>query len=112
MVFASDQSYHHKGHPRRAENDPSDAEQARTLTPELAAAIHPTNPDLLAATGDQELPDITLTQGERELLKKKVRVAEVRLSPHALMYLACSFEDAARRKRVDEEGDKKMRRAT
>ena len=70
------------------------------------------NPNLLATTADQELPDATLTQAQRHAMKELVRELEAHRSSHEMMFLAGAFEYAARRKRGEEESEKKGRRAT
>ena len=67
--------------------------------------------DLLAATGEQEPPDTTLAEAQRRALKELVRNVEAHHTCHELMFLACAFEDAARRKRAEEACEKKVRRA-
>jgi hypothetical protein len=47
---------------------------------------------------DEALPDTTLPESRRRKLKRFVEVEALTLTPHELMYLACAFEDAAKRK--------------
>jgi hypothetical protein len=67
------------------------------------------DPHLLAATEDQELPDATLTEAQRCAAKKLVHEVEAHRSSQELMFLAGAFEDAAQRKRVEEESEKRVR---
>jgi hypothetical protein len=69
-------------------------------------------PGLITATDDQELPDATLTEAQRRAIKSLVAEIEAHRSSHELIFLAGAFEDAARRKRAEEESEKKGRRAT
>lgn len=57
----------------------------------------------LEAFGNRELPDATLTEAQRLPLREGVRTVAARLSSHEMMYLANAFEDAAIRKRVEED---------
>lgn len=57
----------------------------------------------LSLVENKELPDATLPQAEREQLKKVVEAWEKALNHHQLMYLACAFEDAARRSLENDE---------
>lgn len=63
----------------------------------LEAPNDPTSP-LEAVSPDEELPDITLPEDRRWELKRFVEVEALALDRYELMYLACAFEDAARRK--------------
>jgi hypothetical protein len=78
----------------------------------LLSHVGATDPDLLATTEDQELPDATLTGAQRRAMKKLVHEVEAHRSSHELMFLAGAFEDAAHRKRAEEEREKKGRRAS
>ena len=46
----------------------------------------------------EELRDTVLPERRRDALKALVRYVEVGSDHHDLMYLACAFEDAAKRK--------------
>lgn len=73
------------------------------LREELPERVGHTAMSLLETIGDRELPDATLTDTQRQLLREKVRAVEPHLSSHELMFLAGAFETAANRKRAQEE---------
>ncbi len=87
MRSAPTQEYHNNPRPRKG----------------LAASPGYIDTSLLEATGDRELPDATLTQAQKRLLKEQVRATAPHLSSHELMFLAGAFEFAANWTRAQQE---------
>jgi hypothetical protein len=57
---------------------------------------------VLETVGDQELPDVTLSDAQRTELKSEVLRLETRHTSHELIFLSSALEVAANRKRAEE----------